>query len=50
MTTSTHTRATLSNWVGKELGTSKWVTVDQDRMSWKQFEQQLVGEGFRRQV
>jgi acyl dehydratase len=22
----------LSDWVGKELGTSKWVTVDQDRI------------------
>jgi len=29
MTTPTHTLATLSEWIGKELGTSKWVTVDQ---------------------
>ena len=33
MTTPTHTLATLSDWVGKELGTSKWVTVDQDRIN-----------------
>ncbi len=33
MSTPTHTLATLSDWVGKELGTSKWVTVDQDRIN-----------------
>ena len=33
MTTPAHTLATLSDWVGKELGTSKWVTVDQDRIN-----------------
>lgn len=33
MTTPTHTIATLSDWVGKELGTSNWVTVDQDRIN-----------------
>lgn len=33
MNTATHTLATLSDWVGKELGTSKWVTVDQDRIN-----------------
>jgi acyl dehydratase len=33
MTTSTLTVATLSDWVGKELGTSQWVTVDQDRIN-----------------
>lgn len=32
MTISTLSLATLSDWVGKELGTSKWVTVDQDRI------------------
>lgn len=33
MNTPTHTLATLSDWVGKELGTSKWVTVDQARIN-----------------
>jgi acyl dehydratase len=33
MTTPTHTLATLSDWIGKELGTSMWVTVDQDRIN-----------------
>jgi acyl dehydratase len=33
MTTPTHTLATLSDWIGKELGTSKWVTVDQERIN-----------------
>ncbi|HWI09871.1 MAG TPA: MaoC family dehydratase [Burkholderiaceae bacterium] len=33
MTISTLSLATLSDWVGKELGTSKWVTVDQDRIN-----------------
>jgi len=33
MSTPTHTLATLSDWVGKELGTSKWVTVDQTRIN-----------------
>lgn len=32
MTHSTLTLATLSDWIGKELGTSRWVTVDQDRI------------------
>ena len=33
MTTSTFSFATLSDWIGKELGTSRWVTVDQDRIN-----------------
>ena len=33
MSTPTHTLATLSDWIGKELGTSKWVTVDQTRIN-----------------
>lgn len=33
MSTPTHTLATLSDWIGKELGTSKWVTVDQSRIN-----------------
>jgi acyl dehydratase len=33
MTASTLSMATLSDWIGKELGTSKWVTVDQDRIN-----------------
>ena len=33
MTTATLTLATLSDWIGKELGTSKWVTVDQARIN-----------------
>ena len=32
MTSSTLSLATLSAWIGKELGTSEWVTVDQDRI------------------
>lgn len=32
MTQATLTVATLSDWIGKELGTSRWVTVDQDRI------------------
>jgi acyl dehydratase len=30
---ATPTVATLSNWVGQELGTSQWVTVGQDRIN-----------------
>ena len=33
MTTVTFSFATLSDWIGKELGTSPWVTVDQDRIN-----------------
>jgi acyl dehydratase len=33
MTASTLSVATLSDWIGKELGTSKWVTVDQNRIN-----------------
>lgn len=33
MTTSTFSFATLSDWIGKELGTSQWVTVDQGRIN-----------------
>jgi acyl dehydratase len=33
MTTSTLTVANLSDWIGKELGTSKWVTVGQERIN-----------------
>jgi acyl dehydratase len=33
MTASTLSVATLADWVGKELGTSKWVTVDQNRIN-----------------
>ena len=32
MTSSTFSVATLSDWIGKELGTSPWVTVDQNRI------------------
>ena len=33
MSTDTFTMANLADWVGKELGTSKWVTVDQQRIN-----------------
>jgi acyl dehydratase len=33
MATSKLSFATLSDWIGKELGTSQWVTVDQDRIN-----------------
>lgn len=33
MTPSAFSVATLSDWIGKELGTSKWVTVDQARIN-----------------
>ena len=33
MALTTHSVATLSDWIGKELGTSKWVTVDQNRIN-----------------
>ena len=33
MTPSTLSIANLSDWVGKELGTSKWVTVTQERIN-----------------
>ena len=33
MSTPSPTVATLANWVGKELGTSPWVTVDQERIN-----------------
>jgi acyl dehydratase len=33
MTASKLSVATLSDWIGKELGTSKWVTVDQNRIN-----------------
>lgn len=33
MTASTLSVANLSDWIGKELGTSKWVTVDQNRIN-----------------
>jgi acyl dehydratase len=33
MTTSTFSFATLSDWIGEELGTSQWVTVGQDRIN-----------------
>ncbi|WP_280156370.1 MaoC family dehydratase [Piscinibacter sp. XHJ-5] len=33
MTPSTYSIANLSDWVGKELGTSNWVTVGQDRIN-----------------
>jgi acyl dehydratase len=33
MTTSTYSFATLSECIGKELGTSGWVTIDQDRIN-----------------
>ena len=32
MSTETLSMASLADWVGKELGTSKWVTVDQERI------------------
>ena len=33
MSTNTYDMASLSDWIGKELGTSKWVTVDQERIN-----------------
>jgi acyl dehydratase len=33
MTTSIFSFATLADWTGKELGTSQWVTVSQDRIN-----------------
>ena len=33
MNEGTYGMASLSDWVGKELGTSKWVTVDQERIN-----------------
>ena len=33
MTTTALTVATLADWVGKEIGTSSWVTVDQARIN-----------------
>jgi acyl dehydratase len=33
MDTSTYSLTTLSDWIGKELGTSQWVTIDQDRIN-----------------
>lgn len=33
MTTSTLTVANLPEWIGRELGTSKWVTVGQERIN-----------------
>ena len=33
MTTTALTVATLADWVGKEIGTSSWVTVDQERIN-----------------
>ena len=33
MSTDTFSMANLADWVGKELGTSKWVTVDQQRIN-----------------
>jgi len=33
MALTTLSVATLSDWIGKELGTSKWVTVDQNRIN-----------------
>jgi acyl dehydratase len=33
MNTSSYSFATLADWIGMEIGTSKWVTVDQDRIN-----------------
>ena len=33
MNESSYGMASLSDWVDKELGTSKWVTVDQERIN-----------------
>ena len=33
MSENTYGMASLSDWLGKELGTSKWVTVDQQRIN-----------------
>ena len=33
MTASTLSVATLADWIGKEIGTSDWVSVDQTRIN-----------------
>jgi acyl dehydratase len=33
MNTSSYSLATLADWIGREIGTSQWVTVDQDRIN-----------------